>query len=319
MSLPDPAVLGGAPAYAAMLCAAAAAWLVSGQWHGARRARLMCAGGGPAAAPGVPLPLWLRGWTAGVRDRFAGPFLRAWWCLPGGAVLALLGKSWLPLCAGVAAIPLARRWLARRDRVRAARLRERAVVELCAELAGELRAGSQPDRAMLSAAGPAARELDDKGAAVLAAARYGGDVPEALRETARLPGAEGLLGVAACWQVAVQEGAGLAEGLDRVGRALRAQLDQREELRAQLAGPRSTAQMLALLPAVGLLLGGAMGADPMGVLLHSPAGLVCLAVGALLEWAGLAWVARLMRGAEPAVGLGLPRSGSSRSATEGEP
>lgn len=303
-------------AYAAMVCAGVAAWLLTGHRHGARRARLMFAGGDPAAASTVPLPAWLRQWVERLHDRFRGPSVHAWWCLPGGAVLALLGDSWLPLCAGVVGVPLARRWLVRRYHGRAARLREQAVIELCAEVTGELRAGRQPDQAMLSAGGLAARDLDDKGAAVLAAARFGGDVPEALRETARTPGAEGLLGVAACWQVAVEGGAGLAEGLDRIAGALRAQRTQREELRAQLAGPRSTALMLALLPAFGLLLGSAMRADPMRVLLHTPAGLTCLAVGGLLEGAGLAWTRRLVRGAEGVGALGSPRSGTSHIAVK---
>jgi tight adherence protein B len=320
MTIPDLAALDMTPAYAAMLCAGVAAWLVAGHRHGARRARLMLAAGGPAAASALPLPPWLRRWAGRLRDRFGDSSVHAWWCLPGGAALAVLGDSWLPLCAGVAGVPLAGRWLTRRDRGRAARQRERAVFELCAEVTGELRAGRQPDRAMLSAGGLAARDLDDKGAAVLAAARFGGDVPEALRETARSPGAEGLLGVAACWQVAVEGGAGLAEGLDRIAGALRAQRDQREDLQAQLAGPRSTALLLGLLPVFGLLLGGAMGADPMRVLLHSPAGLACLTVGGLLEWAGLIWVARLMRSAEAigGVGLGSPRRGAPRVMVKGD-
>ena len=51
---------------------------------------------------------------------------------------------------------------------------------------------------------------------MLAAARFGGDVPGALAVAARQPGAEGLLGLAACWRVAVDRGAGLAAGLERL-------------------------------------------------------------------------------------------------------
>jgi tight adherence protein B len=123
-------------------------------------------------------------------------------------------------------------------------------------------------------------------------------VPAGLRAAARLEGAEGLAGVAACWQVAVDGGAGLADGLDRIADALRADREQREDLRAQLAAPRSTVALLALLPVFGLVLGGGLGADPVGILLRTPAGLGCLAVGGLLEWAGLAWTARITRTAE---------------------
>jgi tight adherence protein B len=171
------------------------------------------------------------------------------------------------------------------------------VIGLCSVLAGEVRAGRQPGEALLRAA------LDSGGlgeaqAGVLAAARFGGDVPGALASAARQPGAEGLLGLAACWRVAVDQGAGLAAGLDRLEGALRADRDQRADLRAQLAGARATAVMLAGLPVLGLLLGAAMGADPLRVLLHSGAGLGCLVVGGLLEGLGLWWAMRIVRGVE---------------------
>lgn len=149
--------------------------------------------------------------------------------------------------------------------------------------------------------GPGAPEFGGLGetqAAVLAAARFGGDVPEALAAAARRPGAEGLLGLAACWRVAVDQGAGLAAGLDRLEGALRADRDQRADLRAQLAGARSTAWMLAALPVLGLGLGAALGADPLHVLLHTGSGLGCLLVGCLLEGVGMWWATRIVRGAE---------------------
>lgn len=220
---------------------------------------------------------------------------RAWWCLPAGALVGLWAGSAVPAVLGAVAVP----WVSRVRRSRRARAETddtaRAVIDLCAATAGELRSGRLPDGALLAAgAGCLGRE----GAALLAAARFGGDVPTALERAARLPGAEGLRGVAACWRVSADGGAGLADGLDRVANALRAERDQREELRSQLAGPRATATVLALLPAFGLLLGTAMGADPLAVLLHTPVGLACLTAGGMLEWTGLAWVARLVRVAE---------------------
>lgn len=190
-----------------------------------------------------------------------------------------------------------------------------AVITLCATAATELRAGRQPNRALLAAGVP---DLGEAGSAIMAAARYGGDVPRAFRAAAALPGADGLNGVAACWRVAVEGGAGLADGLERIAAALRAGRDQREELNAQLAGPRATALMLALLPACGLLMGTALGADPVRVLLHTPFGWVCLVVGGLLEWAGIAWTARIVAGALPPTGV---RQGSGRrsAASAGRP
>lgn len=140
--------------------------------------------------------------------------------------------------------------------------------------------------------------LGEAQGAVLAAARFGGDVPQALRAAASEPGAAGLLGLAACWRVAVDSGGGLAAGLARLENALRAERDQRADLRVRLSTARSTAALLAALPVVGLLMGIGLGADPLRVLLHTPAGIGCLAVGAALEGAGIWWAVRIMRRAE---------------------
>ncbi|MFC1418178.1 type II secretion system F family protein [Streptacidiphilus cavernicola] len=237
--------------------------------------------------------------------------------------------------AAAAVVPAIR---LRRRRTEAG-LRERrrtAVVALCAALAGELRTGATPHQAVEMAAGefsgpeswpgpglglgpgPGLRPGPGAGVSagtagrtgtaavldctvLLAAVRYGGGVPEAFRALAAMPGAEGAAGIAACWQVASSSGAGLAEGLDRVAEGLRAERALRDSVRAELAGPRSTAGLLALLPVFGLLLGAALGADPLRMLLHTPSGLLCLVLGAGLESAGLAWTDRIARGAEAAV------------------
>ncbi|MFE0193729.1 type II secretion system F family protein [Streptomyces sp. NPDC058989] len=276
-----------------------------------RRARALFGGGGevgpagrwPARLRGEGLRKWCAGrvtegdagrrWSVGRR----GDVGREVWCLPAGLVLGVLGGSPLPVLVSPVAMFLVRRRLAARGAERARDRRAAQVIGLCAAVAGELRAGRQPAQALLAAGAPG---LGDAGSAVVAAARYGGDVPQALRAAARASGAEGLTGMAACWQVAVEGGAGLASGLERIAAGLRAQRDQREELRAQLAGPRTTALMLALLPAGGLLMGSALGADPLRVLLHTPAGWGCLAAGGLLEWGGVAWTARTVADAEGA-------------------
>ncbi|MBA0053530.1 hypothetical protein E0L36_22410 [Streptomyces sp. AJS327] len=272
-----------------------------------RRVRLLLAGGAKPREPGLGGSGGRsRGWRPQERTRrrlkgaivLGGPGGRGWWCLPVGCLVALLGESPLPVLVGAVAVPVAGRSLTARRARGAAQRREEAVIELCAALSGELRAGRTPDLALLAVDDAVIEGLGEGGAALRAAARFAGDVPGALRAAAHQPGLDGLRGVAACWRVAVEGGAGLAPALDRVAGALRSERDQREELRAQLAGPRATALILALLPVFGLLLGGAMGAKPLDVLLHSPAGLLCLIGGALLEWAGLAWVARLVRTAE---------------------
>lgn len=236
-----------------------------------------------------------RGAWAVVRARLDGH--REWLCVPVAVLLAVLGQSLLPLLAGALALPLTRRWIRRRGLRRCRERAADAVTALCADLVGELRAGREPGQALLLV-GRGHGALGTAEAAVLAAARFGGDVPSALRKASAAPGLEGLAGMAACWKVAVDGGAGLATGLARIEHAFRAERRGREELRAQLAGAWSTVVVLALLPMVGLGLGAAMGADPLRVLLHTPGGLACLVAGSLMEGAGLFWAARIVRTGE---------------------
>ncbi|MFJ4524511.1 type II secretion system F family protein [Streptomyces sp. NPDC088810] len=277
---------------AALVCFGALVWLLGGRHYGMRRARLLLAGGG-VVATGPPV------WELALAElrRRCGRWGTEWWALVAGLVVALLGASVIPVVAGAAGVPVLRRMRLARQARRTRDRRTDAVIALCGALAGEVRAGRQPGEALLRAARDSGG-LGDAQAAVVAAARFGGDVPGALAAAARRPGAEGLLGLAACWQVAVDRGAGLAAGLDRLDGALRAERDQRADLNAQLSGARATAVLLAALPALGLLLGTAMGADPLRVLLHSGAGLGCLTAGAVLEVAGMWWAVRIVRGAE---------------------
>ncbi len=294
-------------AWCMALCAAAAVVLLRRQEEVLRRARLLLADGagpsGPQAFTGHARAVLRRG-RGRLEERLRLRLGPEMWCVPAGLALAFAGHSPLPAVAGCLITPYLARVLRRRRRRLAVQRWQEAVAELCSEIAGELRAGRPPGIALADAVqrlrGPSGPGSAEWATPLLAAARFGGDVPRALRLAARRPGAEGLAGAAACWEVAVDGGAGLADGLDRVAVTVRAERDQREELRAQLAGPRSTAAMLALLPAFGVLLGCALGADPLRVLLRTPAGLTCLALGGLLEWAGLAWTARIVRTAEEA-------------------
>ncbi|WP_328540838.1 type II secretion system F family protein [Streptomyces sp. NBC_00344] len=276
-----------------MLCAVSVLRLLAVRERGLRRARLLFAGG--AHGSGLDDP----GWFGPLRSRVRGRLRREWLCLPVAGAIAVLGGSVLPLLAGALAVPLLGRKLRGAAELREQLRRTDAVIALCVAVAGELRAGRQPGEALLTA-GRGAGALGAAEAAVLAAARFGGDVSEALRRAAREPGAGGLVGVAACWRVSVDGGAGLASGLDGLGGALRAERDQRADLRAELAGARSTVVVLALLPIGGLLLGTALGAHPLWTLLHTPAGWCCLLAGGVLEAAGLFWAGRIVRAGEDA-------------------
>lgn len=307
------AVTGALSAYAAhavALCAGSAVWLAIVRDTGVRRARMLF-----VHAPTEPRRTWSR-WPrllkALGRVTESAQGRREWWCVPVAVLLAVLGGSVLPLVGGAVAVPLVRRWLRRRAGAREADRAATAVAALCGAVVGELRAGREPGQALLVALREGLAEdcssvtpaptgrLGEAEAAVLAAARFGGDVPAALRQAAQGPGLGGLSGMAACWRVAVDGGAGLATGLERLEATLREDRRRREKLRAQLAGAWSTVVVLALLPVAGLGLGAALGAEPLRVLLHTPGGLACLAVGAFLEAAGLYWAGRIVRGGEAA-------------------
>ncbi len=130
----------------------------------------------------------------------------------------------------------------------------------------------------------------------VAVCRMGGDVPAALRERASADPL--LLSLAAVWQVSEGSGAAMAAALDRLV-ASTTQADRlRAEIAAQLAGPRGTVRVLAVLPLVGVGMGMLMGADPIGFLLGGPIGWACLGIAVLLDTAGLLWMRQMVTSIE---------------------
>ncbi|WP_371480739.1 type II secretion system F family protein [Kitasatospora sp. NBC_00315] len=296
--------------WAAVLCGTAllGRQVLRRQAVGVRHRRLLpgAAGGAgralatAATAAMAPAARLRRGVTASraFRPRWLVPELVL---LPVALTAAEGLSSPLPLLVGAAGVVPLRRWRARRRSELGARRRATAVVELCTALAAELRSGATPEQALHTVTTSLARDralldrLGEEPVARLAAGRYGGDVPAAFGLLAELPGGRGAAAVAACWRVASGSGAGLADGLDQVAESLRSERALAEEIEGELAAPRATITVLAVLPVLGLLLGSTLGARPLDILLHSATGLGCLAGGALLELAGLVWTARIVR------------------------
>ncbi len=232
--------------------------------RGAAGGVALCGGGGVGVGP----PSWERAF--GELRRFRRRLGVEWWSLGVGLVVAVLGASVVPVVAGAVRVPLLRRVRVAGEARRAGEARGDAVIALCSTLAGEVRAGRQPGRPCCgrrrTPAGSARRRPGcwrRRGSAGMCRVRS----PRRRDSRARR----------GCWGWPRAGGspwirAGLAAGLDRLEGALRADRDQRADLRAQLAGARATAVMLAGLPVLGLLLGAAMGADPLQVLLHSGRG-----------------------------------------------
>lgn len=170
-------------------------------------------------------------------------------------------------------------------------------VGVCAALAAELRAGTAPDAALVAVSGEGPMLRRARTAALL-----GEPVGPALAADADAAGpvaGHALRGMAACWSVAADSGAGLADGLDRVAALATARQRIGADLDAEIAAPRATARILSLLPLLGLALGELLGARPVAWLLGSPIGLVCLGVGVGLVLLGRVWTARIVASVLP--------------------
>jgi tight adherence protein B len=101
--------------------------------------------------------------------------------------------------------------------------------------------------------------------------------------------------LASCWEISERTGAPLALLLENYARHLQHRLDGRAARRTALAGPKATATLLGWLPLLGLGLGTAMGADPVGTLLLSASGWPVLVIGAVLMMGARLWSRELVR------------------------
>ena len=121
----------------------------------------------------------------------------------------------------------------------------------------------------------------------------GGSVASALTETG---GPWERIGVA--WRVATVVGAPLAQSLRGIAEALRDAHQARDDVRAALAEPQTTARLIAWLPLVALGLGAALGFDPLAAL-ATPVGAVCLVAGGVLMLLTHRWTRALVAKAQP--------------------
>ncbi|MFV0320308.1 MAG: type II secretion system F family protein [Microbacterium sp.] len=109
--------------------------------------------------------------------------------------------------------------------------------------------------------------------------------------------------VGAAWEVATTVGAPLAESLRTVAEALRDAHEAADDVRIALAEPAGTARLMLWLPAVGALLGVALGFDTLTVMFGSVGGIVCLVGGVALILAARRWTGALVRRAQPPGGI----------------
>lgn len=201
------------------------------------------------------------------------------------AILAALAV-WLVLTPAIAAkrvIPATRR------RPRGEQSTDVAVVT--SELSALLRAGALPARAWeLATRGlaedPSGAQLRSAAAAIAEARNPSEDL--------RHSHDAGVRALGAAWWVSEHTGAPLAQVLDSVASAIRDADDAARARKAAMAGPVTTARILAVLPVLGLLMGQAIGAKPLQTLVSTPYGRLCAVIGLICAVLGWWWTSRLI-------------------------
>lgn len=170
----------------------------------------------------------------------------------------------------------------RRD-ARAAR-NSAQVARACEVIAGQLQIGRTPGQALATAA-----EECEVLVACASAHQVGADVTEALAAAASEAGCAGLSGLARTWRLCERTGSRLSPAAQRVAQAVAAEGQLQSETAAELAVPRATGKLLAMLPVVGVAMGFLAGGDPVSFLTSTLPGRACLAAAVLLACAGLMW------------------------------
>lgn len=219
------------------------------------------------------------------------------WTPPRSAVpimVAVVVVGWLVAGVGgaVAATLLAlttRRQLRARAESRQSLTAADDLVEALHTFVAALRAGAHPAMAAEFAAEDAQPQTAAAMRAIATVARLDGHITAVLNTTS--PPA--LARVATAWQLAQRHGLPLAEVLEAVRRDLAHRARFTRQVAARMAGPRTSALALSLLPVVGIALGTAMGANPLAVLTGTGLGQVLLVTGVTLLCAGVAWSNRI--------------------------
>lgn len=103
--------------------------------------------------------------------------------------------------------------------------------------------------------------------------------------------------VVALGRVAQTYGVPLAGLLESVQATMDRELQHQKQTVAQLQGPITTAAILTALPIIGIVMGGALGADSIHYLLGGGTGGLVLVGGVVCIAAGIEWSVRIITGA----------------------
>lgn len=231
-----------------------------------------------AGVDGLPRR-WAMSWMGLVAVAAAGGLLAGGFPLGALAVAAAGSGPWVALQA-------------RRGRG-AARI-EAALPPVLEAAARGIRSGASLPMALAAAASGAPGVLASDLASVVAATPAGGLVTSLDRWAAHRP-LPGVRLAATALALAAEVGGSGARALDGLALSLRQRQAVAGEVRALATQARLSAAVLTVAPIAFAAL--AVAGDPRTatVLLRSPVGQVCLALGLILDAAGAAWMARITR------------------------
>lgn len=132
------------------------------------------------------------------------------------------------------------------------------------------------------------------------------------------------------WGLSAKLGGPIFLALNRIADVFDRQQRNQREVQLAFSGPQATAKLVMWLPVLALLLGQAVGMNPIGAIFHSLLGALSVSLGLGLMVAGRQWTRRLLARALPAsrdpgafldcvlIGLqaGLPLSAAQKQAAQ---
>jgi len=132
-------------------------------------------------------------------------------------------------------------------------------------------------------------------APAVAAQKMGSDPWDVMEQLAAVPGQEGLSDIGRAWRVAQISGGSMHASLEQVRANLEEAQNTASIVTGELAGPRTTGQILAVLPLLGMGMAAGLGANPIDFFFSGIGGRACMAAGVGLICAGVMWSEILAR------------------------
>lgn len=123
----------------------------------------------------------------------------------------------------------------------------------------------------------------------------GCDSPDALAATPPTADTHLWDDVAHVWRASEVAGFSMAVALQRIHAQALVDQEVAREVQANAAAPRFAVLTLVMLPVLAWIAAGATGAQPVEFLTRTPAGWLCLLVGALLYGGAILWMRALTR------------------------